>query len=192
MITLETGINYLGLDASNVDDVSLVEDLINELTLYIENYLKTTILVKDVTKYIKGDGYSFISLFAYKVNSITTIKYRETAFDTWKTIPNTDYVLTYTNNYNRLVFKDDMKVGYEYEIKSNQGVDIANVPYDLQKAFKEMLFVAYRNKTKDVLGKSNVGDSAVGVSLNTTYIDLTPVWLRTLNNYRYYQISEFN
>jgi hypothetical protein len=192
MITLETGINYLGLDASNVDDVSLVEDLINELTLYIENYLKTTILVKDVTKYIKGDGFSFISLFAYKVNSITTIKYRETAFDTWKTIANTDYVLTYTNNYNRLVFKDDMKIGYEYEIKSNQGVDIANVPYDLQKAFKEMLYLAYRNKTKDVLGKSNVGDSAVGVSLNTTYIDLTPVWLRTLNNYRYYQISEFN
>jgi hypothetical protein len=185
MITLEQAIQFLDLSNENVSDVAIVEQFINETTLLIEFECQTNILTKDVEITFFGDNYKYYNLNCYKVNSITSVKYRQTAFDSWTTLLNTEYVLTYTNNMYKIVFKDALKHGYEYQIITNQGVSIDNVPSDIQKVAKEMVYIAYRNQSKDILGKSNISESNLGTSIGTSFLDMKPVWRSILKKYTY-------
>ena len=185
MINIDTALQYLNIDASNTADVSLIEQFINDSTAIIEYECQTKLLIDDVTIQFFGDGYKYYNLYCYKVNSITSVKYRETAFDSWTTLLNTEYVLTTTNNMYSIVFKDVLKKTYEYEIITNQGVLLADIPADLQKVSKEMVFISYRNQSKDILGKSNISESNLGTSIGTSFIDMRPVWRNILKKYTY-------
>jgi hypothetical protein len=85
----------------------------------------------------------------------------------------------------RIVFKDDLKLNYEYQIITNQGVSLEDVPTDIQKVAKEMVYIAYKNQNKDLLGKSNISESNLGTSIGTTYFNLTPTWRSILKKYTY-------
>ena len=185
MIKLDIALQYLNIDASNVSDVSLIEQFINETTEIIEYESNTKILLTSVTNKFVGDGYKYFNLKCFKCNSITTIKYRETSFDSWVTLANTEYVLTENNGLYSIVFKDVLKHNYEYEIVTSQGVDLADIPNDLQKVAKQMLYIAYRNQSKDILGKSNTSESNLGPSIGTSFIDMRPVWRSILKKYTY-------
>jgi hypothetical protein len=192
MISLDTAIEYLQLAPSNTGDVNIVEQLINEVTDIIEYETQTKILVTNVTTNFIGDGYKYYKLNCFKCNSITSIKYRETLFDSWTTLANTEYVLTYQNNSYSIVFKNELKNDYYYEIITSQGVELQDVPSDLQKVAKEMVYTAYRDVTRDYLGKSNIGDSSLGSSLNTTLIDLKDRWKYILKKYTYKRMTSGN
>jgi hypothetical protein len=188
MINIDTALQYLNIDASNTADVSLVEQFINDSTAIIEYECRTKLLTASVTIQFKGDNYKFYNLNCYKVNSITTIKYRATAFDNWTTLANTEYILTTNNNMYLIVFKDVLKKDYEYEIVTSQGVALADVPADLQKVAKEMVYISYRNQSKDILGKSNISEANLGTSIGTSFIDMRPVWRSILKKYTYKSI----
>ena len=185
MITLEQAIQFLDLSNENVQDVAIVEQFINETTLLIEYQCNTKILTSEVVNKFVGDNYKYYNLNAYNVNSITLIRYRKTAFDSWTTLANTEYVLTDNYDMYSIVFKDVLKQGYDYEITTSQGVSLDNVPSDLQKVAKEMVYIAYRNQSKDILGKSNISESNLGTSIGTSFLDLKPVWRSILKKYTY-------
>jgi hypothetical protein len=185
MITLEQAIQFLDLSNENVQDVAIVEQFINETTLLIEYQCNTKILTSEVVNKFVGDNYKYYNLNAYNVNSITLIRYRKTAFDSWTTLANTEYVLTDNYNMYSIVFKDVLKHGYDYEITTSQGVSLDNVPADIQKVAKEMVYIAYRNQSKDILGKSNISESNLGTSIGTSFLDLKPVWRSILKKYTY-------
>ena len=185
MITLEQAIQFLNLSNENVQDVAIVEQFINETTLLIEYQCNTKILTSEVVNKFVGDNYKYYNLNAYNVNSITLIRYRKTAFDSWTTLANTEYVLTDNYNMYSIVFKDVLKHGYDYEITTSQGVSLDNVPADIQKVAKEMVYIAYRNQSKDILGKSNISESNLGTSIGTSFLDLKPVWRSILKKYTY-------
>lgn len=185
MITLDQAIQFLDLSNENVSDVAIVEQFINETTLLIEYQCNTKILTSEVVNKFVGDNYKYYNLNAYKVNSITSIRYRKTAFDSWVTLANTEYVLTDNYDMYSIVFKDVLKQGYDYEITTSQGVSIDNVPSDLQKVAKEMVYIAYRNQSKDILGKSNISESNLGTSIGTSFLDMKPIWRSILKKYTY-------
>jgi hypothetical protein len=185
MITLEQAIQFLNLSNENVQDVAIVEQFINETTLLIEYQCNTKILTSEVVNKFVGDNYKYYNLNAYNVNSITLIRYRKTAFDSWTTLANTEYVLTDNYNMYSIVFKDVLKQGYDYEITTSQGVSLDNVPADIQKVAKEMVYIAYRNQSKDILGKSNISESNLGTSIGTSFLDMKPIWRSILKKYTY-------
>lgn len=192
MITLDKAIEYLQLAPTNTGDVAIVEQLINEVTDIIEYETQTKILTASVTTQFIGDGYKYYKLNCYKCNSITSIKYRESQFDSWTTLANTEYVLTYVNNIYSIVFKNELKNDYYYEVITNQGVEVQDVPADLQKVAKEMIYTAYRDVTRDYLGKSNINDSALGSAISTTLIDLKDRWKYILKKYTYKRLTSGN
>ena len=65
---------------------------------------------------------------------------------------------------------------------------MADIPADLQKVAKEMVYISYRNQSKDILGKSNISEANLGTSIGTSFIDMRPVWRSILKKYTYKSI----
>lgn len=167
---------YLKIDVAETAQDTFLTDLLNKATNDINTYCRQPFELTDITIILTGilafyDASKAILPYDV-VNSIASLKYRETPLDDYITIASDEYKLIKMGTLNIVYYYNGFTPTYQYEIALNVGY--SSIPEEINQVCIEKTAIMFFESKQGGgrLGLTNLNESKSGFTGSTTYNDM--------------------
>lgn len=153
LTTLASVKTWLSIDNTNTANDSLLNDLIDSCSSYIETWLNRTILQANYSEDYCGYGTNVISVANYPIVSVSSVTVNGVA---QKILPFSDYNSTGIKFIDRRIIAQNFFFPRGISnISINYAAGFAAVPADIKQACNELVALRYKNGRGERLGVSS-------------------------------------
>lgn len=146
---------FLDITVSTHDD--LLEDIINTVSQFIENYCNRYFISSEREEYYSGDSLKYLSLKAYPITDVDTLKINETEISARTITTGSGYVII--SDRGLLYYSGKFTEGVEnIYVKYTGGY--STLPSDLVTACWDLCGILWTYRTKGDLKYEKIGDYA--------------------------------